>query len=462
MNLPTSLMNSMDDLPGFDRESFIRIHESGVQVTSIRLNPRKHKINPQSAISQSAISQSAIENIPWSSFGFYLSERPVFTLDPLFHAGVYYVQEASSMFLEQALKQTIDLSEPVKILDLCAAPGGKSTLIQSLINEESLLVSNEVIKARVNILQENITKWGAANVVVTNNDAKDFSSLTNYFDVMVIDAPCSGSGLFRKDRDAIHEWSPQNVELCSQRQKRIISDAYPSLKEDGILIYSTCSYSEEEDEDILDWLSKSYNVETIQLKLESNWNIVESITAESKFYGYRFYPDKLKGEGFFIAAIRKKEGAEGNTRPVRSSTSTLTKNELAVVKNWINTEANVSYIKHGEDIIGLSNSTESEIPILQKHLYLKQAGFAIGKLTSKELIPEHSLAMSERASPSIASVSLNKEAALQYLRKADVLIDVGQKGWMLVKYNGINLGWIKHLGNRINNYYPKDWRILMR
>ena len=169
MNLPTSLMNSMDDLPGFDRESFIRIHESGVQVTSIRLNPRKHKINPQSAISQ-----SAIEKVPWSSFGFYLSERPVFTLDPLFHAGVYYVQEASSMFLEQALKQTVDLSQPVKILDLCAAPGGKSTLIQSLINEESLLVSNEVIKARVNILQENITKWGAANVVVTNNDAKDF------------------------------------------------------------------------------------------------------------------------------------------------------------------------------------------------------------------------------------------------------------------------------------------------
>ena len=456
MNLPTSLMNSMNDLPGFNQEAFQRVHDSGEQVTSIRFNPAKLRIG------NFPISQFQNSAIPWSSYGYYLSERPVFTLDPLFHAGMYYVQEASSMFLEEVLKQTVDLSQPIKVLDLCAAPGGKSTLIQSLISDESLLVSNEVIKTRVNILQENMTKWGAANVVVTNNDAKDFSALKDYFDVMVIDAPCSGSGLFRKDREAIEEWSPENVELCSQRQRRIISDAYPCLKEDGILIYSTCSYSQKEDEDILDWLSKSNNVETIRLKLESNWNIVESMARESGFYGYRFYPDKLKGEGFFIAVIRKREGAEGNTRPVRSGINSLSKNEVAIVKNWINAEANLSYIKHGEDVIGFSTSMESEMPILQKHLYLKQAGFTMGKLTSKELIPEHSLAMSECTSASIASVSLNKEAALQYLRKADVLIDVGQKGWMLVKYNGINLGWIKHLGNRINNYYPKDWRILMR
>src|SRR5436190_11131836 len=296
MQLPASLINSVRHLPGFHLEEFIRVHETNQQVTSIRVNRRKvntefatgnsesssnppvgscgqsaftslrrtqsairkrgpadnppsHRFgghNPQSAIPESAILKSAMSRVPWSSSGFYLNERPIFTLDPMFHAGAYYVQEASSMFLEQALKQTVDLSQPVKVLDLCAAPGGKSTLIQSLITTESLLVSNEVIKTRVNILSENITKWGAANVIVTNNDPRDFQRLPGYFDVIVIDAPCSGSGLFRKDPAAISEWSRDNVILCSQRQQRILADIMPALKPGGILIYSTCSYSQEE------------------------------------------------------------------------------------------------------------------------------------------------------------------------------------------------------------------------
>ena len=164
------------------------------------------------------------ERVPWSSSGYYLPERPFFTFDPLLHAGVYYVQEASSMFLEQALKQTVSLDQPLKVLDLCAAPGGKSTLLQSLINSDSLLVSNDVIRSRANILEENLTKWGAENVVVTNNDPKDFTRLENFFDVIVVDAPCSGSGLFRRDPEAINEWSVQNVALCSQRQQRILAD----------------------------------------------------------------------------------------------------------------------------------------------------------------------------------------------------------------------------------------------
>ena len=181
-------------------------------------------------------------------------QRPSFTFDPLFHAGTYYVQEASSMFLEQALKQSVDLSQPLRVLDLCAAPGGKSTLLQSLLNKESLLVSNDVIKSRAAILEENIVKWGAANVVVTNNDPAHFARLENYFDAIVIDAPCSGSGLFRRDPEAINEWSENNVQLCSQRQQRIVADVWPALKQNGILIYSTCSYSAEEDEAILDWM----------------------------------------------------------------------------------------------------------------------------------------------------------------------------------------------------------------
>ena len=194
--LPQSLLQSLQNIKGFDEAAFTAVHQSGLQLTSIRFNPAKFK----GAHSPSDISRIAIQNkVPWSSNGFYLAERPSFTLDPLFHAGAYYVQEASSIFLEEAIKQTVDLTQPLKVLDLCAAPGGKSTLIQSLLNEESFLVSNEVIKTRVTILAENISKWGAANVVVTNNDPKDFQRLENYFDAIVVDAPCSGSGLFRKD-----------------------------------------------------------------------------------------------------------------------------------------------------------------------------------------------------------------------------------------------------------------------
>ncbi len=270
MQLPSSFIKSIEQSPGFDKEAFEKVHESGGQITSVRINPAKI-CNKQLAISnelcgltnnQSSIINNAAEKLLWSSNGFYLQQRPSFTLDPLFHAGAYYVQEASSMFLEEALKQTVDLSQSIKVLDLCAAPGGKSTLIQSVINDTSLLVSNEVIKTRVNVLSENITKWGAANVIVTNNDAKDFQRLPDYFDVIVVDAPCSGSGLFRKDPDAIREWSEQNVQLCSQRQQRILADVLPALKDDGVLIYSTCSYSQEEDEAIADWL-----IEGLRLKV---------------------------------------------------------------------------------------------------------------------------------------------------------------------------------------------------
>ena len=454
--LPDELLDSLKTLPGFDQASFEGIHASGEQVTSIRLNPTK----VISGFLDFEI--SGFTSVPWSSYGYYLNERPVFTLDPLLHAGCYYVQEASSMFLEQALRQTADLSKPLKILDLCAAPGGKSTLLQSLITADSLLVCNEVIKSRVNVLQENIIKWGATNVVVTHNDAKVFAGLENYFDVMIVDAPCSGSGLFRKDVAAIDEWSKENVFMCSLRQKRIVADAMPCLKKNGILIYCTCSYSEEEDEKVLDWMMEEFAVDSLQLTVEKEWNIVETQSAIHKGFGYRFYPNKLKGEGFFIACLRKGDGSENFNNYKRSGLERPSKNEELIVKDWLKPEAKITLMKHMDDIIGLPLSFEKDIPVLQKQLYIRQAGVMIGKSGSNELIPDHALALSLLLHEKIVSVSLNKETALQYLRKADVFIDVGRKGWALVKYEGYNLGWIKGLGNRINNYYPKEWRILMR
>src|SRR5260221_5910839 len=260
--------------------------------TSIRINPLKSN-------------SKELEKIPWTDLGYYLDQRPSFTFDPLFHAGAYYVQEASSMFLEQALKQTVDLSQPICVLDLCAAPGGKSTHLLSLMSRESLLVSNETIRSRATILAENIQKWGSNNVVVTNNDPEDFGKLEGFFDAIVVDAPCSGEGLFRKDPNAVNEWSEEHIELCVVRQQRIINQVWPSLKKNGVLIYCTCTYNEKENEKNIHWLVEEKKVESVKLKVESEWGVEEVKTKNT--YGYRFLPHQVKGEGFFIAVVRKTE-----------------------------------------------------------------------------------------------------------------------------------------------------------
>ena len=408
-----------------------------------------------------SLNRSLLEKVPWSREGCYLNERPSFTLDPLFHAGAYYVQEASSMFLEQALEQSVDLFADLKVLDLCAAPGGKSTLIQSLLSAESLLISNEVIKSRVNVLSENITKWGAANVVVTNNDPRDFKRLGRYFDVIIVDAPCSGSGLFRKDPEAIREWSENNVELCGQRQQRILTDVLPCLKEEGVLIYSTCSYSPAEDEEILDWLIDSFPLETLSLKLPEEWKIVESQSPVNKAAGYRFFPDKLRGEGFFITVLRDKGTAAAQKRrgtdqvPARISAA-----ELSVVAGYVRDPRELFFFKQHEAILAMPLACASEINLLRESLYIKKAGIRTGVVIRKEMVPDHELAMSIVLQDDLPSIELDQANALRYLRRETINIDHQARGWALIRYGSLPLGWIKILANRINNYYPQNWRIL--
>ena len=451
--LPPVLIQSLQNIKSFTEAAFVQVHHSGEQVTSVRLNPGKI-FNKQFSIFN-----TQLEKVPWSSNGFYLNKRPSFTLDPVFHAGAYYVQEASSMFLEEALKQTIDLSQPLKVLDLCAAPGGKSILIQSLLNKESLLVSNEVIKTRVNILAENISKWGAANVIVTNNDPGDFQRLPDFFDVIVVDAPCSGSGLFRKDPGAISEWSEQNVQLCSQRQQRILADILPSLKDGGTLIYSTCSYSEQEDEQIADWLLEEMKVEGLRLKVDAAWGIVETQSAKHNAYGYRFYPDKVKGEGFFIAAF-KKSGDEQQPGKYKSKSEKLPAKEIEVVKPYLQHADDFLFIKQKEEVIALPRQLENELAAVQSCLYIKKAGVKLGTIIRNELIPDHELAVSTIISPSLPVAEVDLADALQYLRRHEIKIDAAVKGWALISHQRLPLGWVKILPNRVNNYYPKDWRIL--
>ncbi|UEG51240.1 RNA methyltransferase [Ferruginibacter lapsinanis] len=454
LQLPSAFIQSLQAAPGFEQEAFENVHQSGEQITSIRVNNCKAFDILHSTFN--------ISEVPWNLNGYYLAERPSFTLDPLFHAGAYYVQEASSMFLEQALKQTVDLSRPIKVLDLCAAPGGKSTLIQSLISGESLLVSNEVIKTRVNVLAENIAKWGAANVIVTNNDPKDFQRLPDYFDVIVIDAPCSGSGLFRKDTNAINEWSEQNVLLCSQRQERILADILPSLKRGGILIYSTCSYSEEEDEEIADWLTEQFEVESLRLEIKDDWGIVETKSPASNACGYRFYPDKVKGEGFFIAAFKKPTTNDGESKEwySRSRSEKLSAKEVEVVQSYLKDPDNFFFIKQKDEVIAMPLHLENDLANIQSALYIKKAGVKLGTIIRNELIPHHELAISSIINRETPSVEVELDIALQYLRKQEIHLETERKGWSLLTYKQLPLGWVKLLPNRVNNYYPKDWRIL--
>jgi 16S rRNA C967 or C1407 C5-methylase (RsmB/RsmF family)/NOL1/NOP2/fmu family ribosome biogenesis protein len=399
------------------------------------------------------------ENIPWSQYGRYLKERPVFTLDPSFHAGAYYVQEASSMFLEQALQQSMDLSQPLRVLDLSAAPGGKSTHLLSLLHPESLLVSNEVIRSRATILAENIQKWGHSNVIVTNSDPEHFASLAGFFDVIVVDAPCSGEGLFRKDANAMQEWSPANIELCSKRQRRIVSDVWPSLKTNGVLIYSTCTYNEFENEENLQWLSNAHDVESVNLKIDPAWNI--EVSSLNGLKGYRFYPHKVKGEGFFISAMRKRESQNTARFKLKNSLQTPTKKIIPHLQSWVSSD-DTGFFIWNDMVFHFPASHLHDLEQVMQSLRIVQAGTAMATMKHDKLIPEHAFALSLALNQNqFQLIEVDLQTALQYLRKDNIELPQVSKGFSLLTYNHLPLGWVNVLDSRVNNLYPKEWRIRM-
>ncbi len=434
-----------------DWREFLSVHEHP-SPTSIRINPLKSNFRDS-------------EKIPWTDFGYYLEQRPSFTFDPLFHGGAYYVQEASSMFLEQALKQTVDLSQPLQVLDLCAAPGGKSTHLLSLLNEQSLLVSNETIRSRGTILAENIQKWGNNNVVIANNDPQDFQKLEGFFDVIVVDAPCSGEGLFRKDPNASKEWSEENVELCALRQQRILNQVWPSLKKNGVLIYCTCTYNEKENEENLNWLVKEKGVESVKLNLpvrqagvESSWGVEE--IKKDKVFGYRFFPHKVKGEGFFISVIRKTEEQHEisiHRKKTFDHPPTKIKERLSA---WFKNSEEVELIKHNELILALPKNYIFEIEFLSKFLKVIQKGTAIATAKHDKLIPEHAFALSTKINrENFNSIELSLDESIAYLRKDVLNLTSDKTGFTLMNFQNVPIGWANLLGNRMNNLYPSAWRI---
>ncbi len=443
--LPQEFETSMKLRLGLDFQPFIQSLETASPV-SIRYNPHKK-------------SEQAGERIPWSTWGHYLSERPVFTLDPGFHAGAYYVQEASSMLLEQALVQTLDLTKSLNVLDLCAAPGGKSTLLLSLISPRSLLISNEVIRNRTSVLSENIQKWGHDNVIITSNDPGDFQRLPGFFDLVVIDAPCSGEGLFRKDPGATKEWSPRNVEMCSLRQRRIVNDAWACLKPGGILIYSTCTYNEAENMDNAAWIRDTHGAESLSLSMKEDWGIEEIM--KNHCTGYQCFPHHVRGEGFFLSVLRKTSG-EHRTQKSKNTLKYPSANQIKDMAPWILTADSSFFFQHHETIRMLPSAKQEEFQVLLNNLHVVIGGTAVLELSKNKFIPDHALALSIRLNKNqFPVIKIDIEQALAYLRKETLRLDSHPFGFALIEYNGLGLGWVNVLQNRINNLYPATWRIRM-
>jgi 16S rRNA C967 or C1407 C5-methylase (RsmB/RsmF family)/NOL1/NOP2/fmu family ribosome biogenesis protein len=423
VHIPEQLLNDLRSVPGFDEASFVAAHAQPA-VVSVRINPYKDV---------GVYADAA--RVPWCAQGKYLEERPVFTLDPAYHAGAYYVQEASSMFVAHVLEHTIKDRKGLRVLDLCAAPGGKSTLVAGMLDPTSLLVSNEVIRTRASILEENMLRWGYMNTWVASNDPRDFGKLEGYFDVIVVDAPCSGSGLWRKDERALDEWSEANVQLCGERQQRILADVWPALKEGGLLIYATCSYSPQEDEEILDWLAETYAASSVAVPVPESWGITPS-QSKKGMQGYRFFPGKVKGEGFFLAAVQKNEATD-EPKPVRYKPGNDKKIQQAA--GYLLADDNAIFLQHREEYVAIRPEHERDMHLLQKAVYLRRVGMNLGTPAGKEWVPAHDVALSIDANKALPVLKVSREQALRYLKREDMGITDVPKGWMMIQYEGLGL-----------------------
>jgi 16S rRNA C967 or C1407 C5-methylase (RsmB/RsmF family)/NOL1/NOP2/fmu family ribosome biogenesis protein len=428
-----------------DAESLLEALKQPSSV-SIRINTEKWDRQPADS-----------QLVPWCRNGYYLPFRPSYTLDPLFHSGCYYPQEASGMFLEQVILQSAVSMQNIRVLDLCGAPGGKSTLLSDLIGHDNLLVANEVVRSRSLILAETITKWGSCNTLVTQGDPAVFGRLPGFFDIILVDAPCSGEGMFRTEV-AISEWSSENTAHCAERQKRILMDIWPALKEDGVLIYSTCTFNPGENEQNIRWLTERKEAECIRLDLKSFAGITE-IDHEG-IYGYGFYPDKVRGEGFFISAIRKKSKQDEifSGRVTHSPELKPGKPDLAIADAWTGFKSD-RILKWGAEIIAVPCDIKDYISLFRNTKILK-AGTKLSTDKRNDNTPSHELALSVKLKPGAFPLhEINLADAISYLRRDNFTAIEIPKGWNIVTYKGINMGFIKNIGNRINNYFPVEWRI---
>ena len=456
MDLPAEFSTRMRRLLGDEYIDFEAALSTEPQ-TSLRLNPAKCDRQPD------------YRPVPWCRNAYYLDTRPAFTFDPRLHGGLYYVQEASSMFLDHVLRRFVD--RPVRYLDLCAAPGGKSTLALAALPAGSLVVCNEVVRPRTHILAENLIKWGYDNTIVTRNSAADFGKLTHYFDVILVDAPCSGEGMFRKDPQAIAEWSPAQVGFCADRQREILTDVWDALRPGGLLIYSTCTYNREENEDIVHFLCERFGATPLDASPSEAWHIRPSLDADLP--AYRFMPHYTRGEGLFMAVLRKPGHEEECQRdewlPRTSRKGGKSKNPRqpgkgnpAPWRTWIAAPDDYTFDIGDTTVTALPSAYATDHAFFATHFEVVHRGIPVATLKGRDWQPHHALALSTGLAPdAFEPLPLSLVDAITYLRREApaVASDPHHRGTRLVVYEGTPLGWCNHLGNRINNLSPTEWRI---
>ena len=403
--------------------------------TTVRNNPLKG----------SPVWQNA-ESIAWCENAFRLTERPDFTLDPHFHAGAYYVQEAGSMVLDQALRQ-LSLPECPTVLDLCAAPGGKSTLLLSFLAEKGILFSNEIVNNRALLLAEMLTKWGSDRVVVTNNKPSDFTSLVGQFDLVLVDAPCSGEGMFRKLPHARSEWSERNVELCALRQTEILRDIWPTIAPGGYLIYSTCTFNASENEEQVERMMQHHDAEVVQMKCNAK--------PDRKNLGYYCIPGEMQTEGFYFAVLKKVENTRAS-QPKPQHPHLKPRKNLPEIVNWWN-HPNAMYFDFQDKVLGMSADVAEKALGLSNRLRIIKWGTTLGKAVKNGWTLDPALALHHKIKRDLG-VSIHKDQALRYLKNETFPLQ-SENGYQLLLFEDNSLGWIKQMGYRFNNLWPKEWKI---
>ncbi|MGB0432402.1 MAG: methyltransferase RsmF C-terminal domain-like protein [Bacteroidia bacterium] len=413
---------------------------------SVRFNPFK----------ANQVHFNDIENVPWCNNAYFLKKRPAFYADPLHHGGAYYVQESSSMFFNKF----IDDKKPMLALDLCAAPGGKSSLILSKLNAESFLVSNELDIKRNKVLVENLSRWGSSNVAVTNAASHQLLPLKNQFDLVVVDAPCSGEGMFRKDPFALEQWSPNFVNSCAQVQSKIIDDAFELTKPGGLLIYSTCTFEPEENEFQIQKLVNQFELEPVSTPIDDNWGVIEKQieTSKGSFPCYYFYLHLAKGEGQFVCAMRKtSQNIGSSTARVKKPLQRINRSSKALIDEFVNINDTYALTEINGVVHAYPEKYHTFLEQLRSLVPLWKLGTRVGEVSKKNFKPNHELAMSQLVRDFGKSFELDYEEAIDYLKRMPLKVKPEyKKGWGLAKYKGVSLGWAKNVGNRINNSFPKE------
>ena len=391
--------------------------------------------------------------VPWCAEGFYLADRPAFTFDTDWHAGHYYVQDASSMFIAHVIKHFVH--EPVRYLDLCAAPGGKTTAAMQALPPRSLTVANEIVPPRARVLADNVIRWGNPRCVVTSNTPANLGKFSGFFDVIATDVPCSGEGMMRKDDEAVAQWSPALVEQCAQRQRKILADVWPALRPGGLLIYSTCTYNRQENEEIADFIVSELGATSLEVPIEAGWNIHPAIG--SPCHCYRFMPHRVDGEGLFMTVFRKV--GEGPRQDIRIKEKNAKKVD-ETCKPWLTKPQDYIIDQQGDLTIAVPQDIGREVAALRASLNVLHAGVELATVMGRKMVPHHALAMSTaRADGAFPVCEVDYPTALRYLRGESITVD-GPRGHVLIAHQGAVLGFANNLGNRANNLYPKPQRIL--